>query len=516
MNTTLLDRLDRTAEAIEAFGERHKVILLGVFSLAYFSTTGFLAVRKPMWNDELFTWYISQLPTLPDIWSALLTGGEQIPPFYHLITRISLSLFGPSEFAVRLPQVFGFWVMTLCLFRFVNLRAGALYGFVAMLFPVVTKAYEYAYEARPYAMVLGFAGLSLLCWQSATAGRYRILSLIGLAASVAAAVSNHYYAVLILFPLAVGEVTRSISVRRTDPAIWVMLGAGLIPLLLFLPLIQESLKQASIFWARPYWRSIFDLYYTLLSPTLNSLLVVLVLSALYSTAQPIAASSRDKPNSSPPFYEIAAAMGFIAIPVVVFLLAVFFTGAIYHRYVLSSIIGFSVLVAFAPRTLAYGRAVACVALVISLCGDFVIAQIQNFRTINGAASSAARTYGLLQSDSEKQLPIVASDLNTFTTLSHYAPPEIAARLVYLADPEASLRRLNHSSVDQGILDLKPWFRLRVQEYRPYIASQSRFLVYGKTDPNWVWLLAELMADNYRIEMRGRNKFDFLFLVSARD
>jgi hypothetical protein len=469
-----------------------------------------------MWNDELFTLYISRLPSVSDIWSALLTGGEQIPPFFHLITRISLSLFGVNELAIRLPQVLGFWVMSLCLFRFVSKRSSALYGFAAMLFPLVTQAYYYAYEARPYGMVLGFAGLLLLCWQFASEGKYRKLSLVGIAVSFAAAVSSHYYAVLLLFPLALGEATRSISLRRIDAPIWAAFGFGLIPLLLFLPLIHEAMKQAAIFWARPHWRSALQFYYSLLSPALLPLVVMLVLAGLYSTAYPIRPTNPDKqPRSTPPFHEIAAAMGFIAIPFVAFVLSLLVTGAMTNRYILSSVMGFSILFAFAARTLSNGRAIVGVALVISLCGGFMMVEVRNFGNIAAASLAQAKTYKLLASDSEKNLPIVASDLHTFLTLVHYAPREFASRLVYLADPQASLRHLGHSSVDQGILDLEPWFGLKVEQYGPYIASHERFLVYGQVDPDWVWLLSELSLANFRIEMRGRNKNNFLFLVSAK-
>jgi hypothetical protein len=516
MSIRFLQQLDQVGEELTELCERRKILLLCIFSAAYISGTCLLASQKPMWNDELFTFYISRLPSVSDIWSALLTGGEQIPPFFHLITRISFSLFGVNELAIRLPQVLGFWVMSLCLFRFVSQRSSALYGFAAMLFPLVTKAYDYAYEARPYGMVLGFAGLMLLCWQSAAEGNYRKLSLIGIAVSVAGAVSSHYYAVLLLFPLAVGEAARSISLRRLDPPIWVAFGCGLIPLFLFLPLIQGAMKQVGIFWARPHSRSALDFYYSLLTPALLPLVVMLVLLGLYSTAHPISSSNRRKQaRSTPPFHEVAAAIGFIAIPVVAFVLAIFFTGAMTSRYVLSSVIGFSVLFAFAAYALSDGRAIVGAALVIFLCGGFVMVEVRSFQRSAEASLGQAKTYKLLQSDSEKNLPIVASDLHTFTTLAHYGPREFASRLVYLADPQASLRHLGHSSVDQGILDLKPWFGLKVEEYGPYIASHDRFLVYGYLDPYWVWLLTELSLANFRIEMRGRNKNNFLFLVSAK-
>jgi len=511
----ILQHLDRVAEASRDYCDRRKVWLLCGFSIPYLLSTGLLASQKPMWNDELFTYYISRLPTVSDIWSALLTGGEQIPPFFHIITRISLFLFGVNELAIRLPEIIGFWVMSLCLFRFVSKRSSALYGFVAMLFPFVTKAYYYAYEARPYAIVLGLAGLSLVCWQTAAEGHYRKLSLIGLAVSLAAAVSSHYYAVLLYLPLFIGEAARTISRGRLDLPIWLASAAGITPLLLFFPLIQKAKGQAATFWAQPHWGNMTDFYYSLLSPALLPLVAMIVLAAIYSTFYAESDNSRSKGTSSTlrP-YEIAAAFGFIAIPVAGVILAKLFTGAVISRYVLPAVIGFSIFVPFAAHRLADGRPIIGTALVLFLSSGFVVAQVRNFQSVITASSNQAKNYDFLRMNNKKELPVVASDLHTFMTLAHYAPRDIASRVVYLADPRASLRHLGHSSIDQGILDLKPWFKLRIEKYSSFVDSQKRFFVYGNM--GWLnWLVSELVATNKQVELKGRNRENFLFLVSNR-
>jgi len=516
MTSRLLQQVDNLAEALRDFCERRKRWLLCSFSVVYLVSTCLLASRKPMWNDELFTFYIARLPAISDIWSALLTGGEQIPPLFHIITRISFTLFGVSELTIRLPEVLGFWVMCLCLFRFVSRRSPALYGFAAMLFPLVTKASSYAFEARPYGLVLGFAGLALICWQSATEGRYRKLSLVGLAVSLAAAVSNHYYAVLLLLPLAIGEAVRSISLRRLDLPIWVASGSGMLPLFLFVPLIQQSRTHSAIFWAQPHWGQIIDFYYSLLTPALLPLVGMLIVAAVYSTTPPPSESNRKQVSqSTPPLYEVAAAFGFVAIPVVAVILAIFVTGAATARYTLPSVIGFSVLFACAAYRLLDGRAVLGASLVVLLCSGFLVLEVRTFQSTVEASSAQAKTYEFLRVHNENQLPIVTSDSHTFMTLAHYAPREITSRLVYLADTQASLRHIGFTSVDQGMVNLKPWFRLPIEEYASYVASQQQFLVYGSI--GWLnWLVSELTATNRRIELKGRDRENLLFLVSASE
>lgn len=513
MTRRFLQQIDNLAEALREFCERRKYWLLGSFSILYLMGTGLLASKKLMWNDELFSYYISGLPTISDIWSALSTGGEQIPPLFHIVTRISISVFGVSEWAIRLPEVLGFWVMSLCLFRFVSKRSSTLCGFAAMFFPLVTKAYSYAYEARPYGIVLGLAGVSVICWQSAVEGHYRKLSLIGLAVSLAAAVSSHYYAILLFLPLAVGEATRSIVLRRLDLPVWVATGSGMIPLLLFTPLIRQARAHSAIFWTQPHWRDIPDFYHWLLTPALLPLVAMLVVVAVYSTIHLPSASSRNQESRlTPPLYEVATALGFIALPIVAVILAMFVTGAFTFRYVLPSVIGFSILFAFAAYRLLDGRAIMGALLVVVLCSGFLVLQVRNFQGIAKDSKELAITYDFLRTQNENKLPIVVSDPHTFMTLAHYAPRDIASRVVYLADTQASLRNLGHSSVDRGMLDLKPWFGLPIEEYASYVASQEQFLVYGPI--GWLnWLVSELTETNRRIELKGRHGENLLFLVS---
>ena len=307
----VLQRLDQMAEAFGAQCETRKRSLLCGFSVLYFVTTGLLASWKLMWNDELYSFYTSRLPSTSDIWSALSTGADQIPPLFHMINRASFTVFGVNHLSIRLPEVVGFWVMTLCLFQFVSKRSSPVYGFAAMLFPLVTFAYDYAYEARPYGLVLGFAGLSLLCWQSAAEGSHRKVSLLGLALSLAAAVSSHYYAVLLLFPLALGEVVRSFSRRQLDRPIWIAFGLALTPLILFWPLITQATRYSVNFWSRPEWESIPGFFYFLLLPIGSPVMAWIILLTLFVTPHSDYAAGRfERSLRKPPVHEIAAALGF--------------------------------------------------------------------------------------------------------------------------------------------------------------------------------------------------------------
>src|SRR5258708_22103612 len=192
----------------------------------YFVITGALSARRPLWNDELFTYYIAARPTLSDVWAVLLTGAEQLPPFFYLITRTGLALFGISEFSLRVFEMLGVAAAALSVFFFARHRASSVSAAAGAIFLLCTSAYEYAYEARPYGLVLAFSGLALVAWQHATTeeeGSSRRVALAVLALMLSAAIHTHYYAALIFGPLCAAEFTRSFVRRRLDLPVWVRL-----------------------------------------------------------------------------------------------------------------------------------------------------------------------------------------------------------------------------------------------------------------------------------------------------
>jgi hypothetical protein len=242
-----------------------------------------------------------------------------------------------------------------------------------------------------------------------------------------------------------------------------------------------------------------------------------MVSAGFSTSDPLGRVRRDQelqPKLLP--YEIAAAFGFIAIPFVAVTVAVLITGAFTYRYALPSVIGFSILLPLAVARLPDGRALIGVALLVALCGAFTMLSVRGLQTATSVSQKESKAYEFLRSNSEGLWPIVVSDAHTFMRLAHYTPRDIASRLVYLADPESALRHVGQTTVDRGLLDLNSVFGLNVQHYHAYIASQTRFFVYGPIRGDLNWLLFELAMLDMRVELKGRNEDNLLFLVSAKN
>ncbi|MGH9851873.1 MAG: hypothetical protein ACREBD_18710, partial [Blastocatellia bacterium] len=274
------------------------------------------------------------------------------------------------------------------------------------------------------------------------------------------------------------------------------------------------------FWAKPRWMAIPDFYYFLLAPAALPLMALLVLSAIYpQTRNAINNSLRriDKYPPAPSLHEMAAAFGFMALPVFAVTLSKFVTGAYTDRYALPAVIGCSIIIATAAHRLLHDRPAIAAPLMFSLCGFFLLLGVKSVTNNAEVLEAQTRTIEFLRSAGMSDLPIAITDQHAFTSLAHYAPPDVASRLVYLADPDRSLSYLGHNSVEKGAIDLlKPWFHLPIEEYGPYVASQKRFLVYGAAGHFLNWLLPDLAKGNRRVELRGRNKASLLFLVGPEE
>jgi uncharacterized membrane protein len=506
--TTLATAVDRRAN-----------LLLALFVAAVLATTLALADRDPLWTDELFTYYIGRLPSAGDVWSKLSTGVEQMPFFFYLVTRASLGVFGEGLLGLRLPEVLGFALMCVCLFHFVEHRSSAVYGFVAILFAVATRAYEYAYEARSYALVLGFAAAALLCWQRATeGGPHRRLAAIGMAIGLAGAIASHYYAVLILIPLLAGEAVRSLRRRRIDWLVVGSFGGALVPLLASAPLIEGAQGYYTSFWAKPRWSTVERFYpYFLLDRKLLAAVALAVVAAAFTAIRSRSRSpAARRPFRRIPDHELVALGTFVLLPLLGLLLGKLVTHGFTSRYALPAVLGVAALVALAAWW-ADGEAPIVglslvLLLVVLVAGRFTVRYDKATRD----ADRQTETLHFLQRHGRAGVPLLVGSPHEFFEMSHRASKDRGRpALVYLADRAEARRYLDTDDVDLALIGLEDIAPLDVEAYRPFIASHSRFLVYGDHG-GWNWLTSALRDRRADLRVAARNPGgDVLFDVSLR-
>ena len=111
----------------------------------------------------------------------------------------------------------------------------------------------------------------------------------------------------------------------------------------------------------------------------------------------------------------------------------------------------------------------------------------------------------------RDAPIVVSEVSVFHRLSFYGRRDLADRLVYVADPHLSVRYLGHDTVDRGLLDLAPWFPLKIVWWRAWWSDHPSSLVYGYVG-DWTWLTFALHEVG-KVELVDRDVSRLLFAVT---
>jgi hypothetical protein len=394
-----------------------------------------------------------------------------------------------------------------------------------MLLPLVTHALYYATEARPYGLVLGCAALSLLCWQSVADDRRRILSLVGLSASLAAALASHYYAVLIFVPLAAGEAARTIMRRRLDLWVWLAFSVATIPLWVFLPLIQSGGRLSGTFWAKPRWFASVSFYHNLLARTASGAAIflfigILLLLTFYAIVRSRNGAAPAVPAASRvPAHEVVAALGYLTIPVLGVLIAKLATGAFTDRYAIATVVGLALIIPWGAYVILDRRATMGVALAAVLFSWFVVKDvIEPALKERAELASLHDTFEFLKTAAPGQAPLVIASPHVFFQLSYYAPPELASRFVYLVDTAAALRYLKTNTADLGMQEFRRWAPMSIQDYRSYVRAHPRFLLYGGLGygdlGRWPWLLPHLVATRARLRLLAMDGAFPLFLVDT--
>jgi len=203
-----------------------------------------------LWEDELFSFYTATQPSAAAIIHLQLHTPFALDPLaYPLASHAAMALFGQNAFALRLPSLLGFLLMQLCIFHCVRLAFNARTAYLAALLPLCMSLFDYTAQGRPYGMLLGEFGAVLLCWYLASSREHRMLPLLGLAIALFAAITTHFFGVLILVPVFCAEVYRAIVRRKVDAPLLLAIAIGMSGLLADLPVRAAVLPYRAHFYS---------------------------------------------------------------------------------------------------------------------------------------------------------------------------------------------------------------------------------------------------------------------------
>jgi Dolichyl-phosphate-mannose-protein mannosyltransferase len=479
---------ESTSQKIVAGIEARRHLFLILFTAIYALCAIGRANGKPFWYDEIITLIAARAPHLGPVWNAAMETDAN-PPLPHLLIHFSIRWFGLNEVTARLPSLVGFWIFCMCLYLFVARRRGAVWGFCALLMPTLTRAYHYAAEARGYGPELGFGGLALIAWQSATEKRHRAAALCGLSLSLAAMLMCHYYAVLIYLPLAGAEAIRARRMRRLDWGVCLALALGSAPLIWRASQIAGVMNVNTHTWAQAYLRQGLEFWETGLAPGAAFAVLLAGLLAL------LARRAQEDPQDHPiPAHEWAAAVLLAAIPLVGVIGALLVTHIFNERYVLIGLAGFCLLVPMLAAEFIGSRSAGALVMLGVLAWGMGIRSLDHPYDGNPFDGEPVLREAL------ERGPVVIPDGQLFLQMWYYAPERYKSSLIFPVDNAAAVKYMGYDTIDGGVRLLRPWAAVNVVEWADFVRDTREFMAY-QTSLRPGWVLARVVAEGATVEVR---------------
>jgi hypothetical protein len=472
-------------DAVRRLNGNSGLVLLGL-TVFYLLLVIPLALIKLLWADEFITYYIAKTNSIHGVWNAIAQGTDPNPPLSHLLVMWSMRLFGDSAFAVRIPAMTAVLVGVICVYLFLQRRLPTVYAAAGACLFLSTAALNYAYESRSYALILGFSMASLLLWSEATDGKHELLASVGLAITLGAGIASNYFCVLAFFPIAAGELVRDYRRRKIEWRIWIAIAIGALPFLFFLPLINHAISQFGPHaWNKPKLDVIADSYTEMVEVVLIPALAILAMGAVHFLKQKKKAVEVTPPVL--PRHEMIAVFVMMLYPMLGYTLAVARAGMISPRFVLPVCWGFAIATVVAFYRMFSRNLVAAGALLLVMVSwaiardgfcayDYVSQRLAFNRVLNGMP--AANT-------------IVVADSLLVQPMFHYAPPQLAARIVFPLDFKLIQRYKREDSLEQNYWAGRGIFPVPIVSLNQLQENSPNYVVVAA---NGNWMLQKFEVD----------------------
>jgi len=445
---------------------------------------------KLLWGDEFITLWIGQQRSFAGIWRALAAGADPNPPLMHVLSWWSTSVLGTGPVAVRLPSIAAMALAVVCLWLFLRRRVAPVYAAAGCLTLMATRGFDYAYDARSYSLLMGFAMAALLLWAESidANGVRRGALLAGLAVALAAGVSSNYYGVLAFLPVAAGEIHFSVGWRRVRAGAWVAMALASLPLVWYLRLIRLNVAEfAPHAWNKPRLTMISDSYLVLVEGILWPVLG-LVAYAVWRRN-----TTRERALEwGFPVWERMAVVVLLAYPVLAFAVALAGAGMVSPRCAVPVCLGVAILGAGLLSRYANARAASVVVALLvvwvlvrqAACGYVLLHQRHAFMVFRNAVERAAAPGE----------PVVVGDSLAVMPLYWYGSEAFREQIVFPVDFDAIHRSEADDSGEQNLWGGRDGvFPVRIAKPAELFGEMQERVMVG---PERGWIAGHLRQRGY--------------------
>ncbi|MBN9661242.1 MAG: hypothetical protein J0H49_23820 [Acidobacteria bacterium] len=465
------------------------------------------AGTKPFWFDEILTIEVSRLPSSEARWQALYDGCDGMPPGYYWISAMAARLPLDDHTRWRVPSLLG-WLLALGgIHLFVASVCGRGAGLAAVLLLALTPVSSYAWETRPYALLLGVLGWAAVSWQRA--GRHWGW-IAALAVLLTAATNLHYLAPLSVLCFALAETAVTLAQRQIRWRIWAAFAVAAIPTLAALPLlIKMKADFGARFWARPELGGLPYYYGNLLGFPLAVALALLPFGFVYL----LRAILLEKPANGR-WQALQLALSLLLLPLLSLLFALATHGGFNERYAMPVVLGYAAAI---PLLLAWNPGGVARGFTLSLLLAFLILtarEAAGLRTQPSAqrAGQSGAALTALRSTSDPSL-VVANPLE-FLSAWYYARPDERARLFYIGEPEAAYRLGGTDGAVRLLLALRRMNAAPVRTFEEFLTNRQDFLLLTAGPAFLNWQAPRLKELGWRLDPLGTVAGGQLYRASA--
>lgn len=488
--------------------------LTTLFLLCFVAAQLRLAMRRPLWMDEVLCVWVVRLPSAAAVRSALLHGAEFSPPTYHLFLHALASIAGSSYLVLRLPSILAITLTILCIFVVVKRHLGLAPAALAIVFAAFSPLWRYTTEIRPYALVVFCFAVAMLLWDQLEQPRFYLLRVAAIAILLITATSIHLYAVLLVTCFGLMEAIWWIVNRRLRVAVWAGLFIAGASSLAWLPLIRIISRynagdsSSAAYYARPYIDMLIETYFQFFSYNWKQVFVVLfaiagvVLLNWFRTTRrfanrPELSVANERSAASANIYIVSFSMA--VFPIVVFLFARIVTHTFNPRYALVGCIGLACLLACCFARLSMLRWAICPVLLVCC-----------WMALRGISSTGGDNQMLrLLAQASKPYPIVIGEGLQYFQIFEVAPAALRSDLFYVTAPngvvspdptnENQLKRWKPLKPDINLVDSDTFFARNPHFYLLHSAAS--------TDVLTPWLLKRGLIDKPVANMGGAWLFE---------
>jgi hypothetical protein len=477
------DIVTRSARALDLWLAANRRLYLSAACLVCLLANLGYAHFRVIIADECLQMIVFRQPGVRSVWNSLIAGVQVDPPVADTAMHYLFRFFGDHLLLARLPSVITFCLMCLCLSIIVWRYAGALYGAAAFFMPFATALRSWGSLSRPYAPLLGFSALALLCWDRLQDPELRRVTAwrIAFILSLAATFSTHFYSITIFFPLALAELAKWRTRKRIDWPTLFCIAAGFIPYLIWSPILVASTRT---FLPHPFpspaFKTLYEFYGDMLFtlPWVGALLLTLLAGAYSGLSN--GESQHQKPIAPTVRPLMAFCAGCLLLPVCGAVITAMKLSLYGPRMSLISLFG---LVVGLPLLidLAGARKVIGLALFAAMAGNAALVAAQGAMRLRSREAPFPAVAQFRRLIPEPHPDIVLPETNVFLPMVETNRNDPENSLLYLFDTAKQLAIRGSDTPDVASRIIQGRSRGRILPFDSYVATHPHFDLALDTD-----------------------------------